>query len=270
MFKKLINSLSTVKETNPVVHNITNYVTVTDVANSLLAIGASPIMSHAEKDFSELMQIIKVTNGSLVLNIGTLDDTRINQMISAGKIANDLEVPIILDPVGAGATSYRTEAALRLLKEMKITVIKGNESEIQSLVGDSNQTRGVDAVETDGNKIDLAIRAAKKYKCIVAITGKEDYISDSKAVYKVKNGTKELGKITGSGCMLAGIIGAFLCSEKPVIATTLAIGFMGLAGEMAEKNSKGPGSFRYELFDSFANIEKEFIERRLNVESIKL
>lgn len=269
MIKEFVNSLSTVKETNPVVHNITNYVTVNDVANSLLAIGASPIMSHAEKDFPELMQIIKATKGSLVLNIGTLDDKRVNQMLSAGKIANDLDLPIVLDPVGAGATSYRTETALKLLKELKIFVIKGNESEIQALVGESNQTRGVDAVETDSNKMDLAIKAAKQYECVVAITGKIDYISDGTFSYKVSSGTKELSKITGSGCMLAGIIGAFMCIGKPILATTFAISLLGLAGELAKENSKGPGSFRYELFDSLANIERDFIERRLQIESLR-
>src|SRR6056297_2273171 len=126
MLKEFINSLSTVKKKSPVVHCITNYVTVTDVANSLLAIGASPIMSHAKKDFSDLLQIIKATEGALVLNIGTLDDTRVSQMINAGKVANNLGIPIILDPVGVGATKYRTESARKLLNELNISVIKGN------------------------------------------------------------------------------------------------------------------------------------------------
>jgi hydroxyethylthiazole kinase len=268
MNREFIHSLSTVKTVNPVVHCITNYVTVTDVANSLLAIGASPIMSHAKKDFLELLKIIKATKGSLVLNIGTLDDTRISQMIEAGKVANKLGVPVVLDPVGAGATEYRTESALKILNELRIDVVKGNESEIQALLGQSQETRGVDAIETDIDKVELVKRAAKMCDCIVAVTGKVDYISDSETVVVIKNGSSDLGKITGTGCMVAGLIGAFLCNENKLLATSYAIALMAIAGELSSHDSKGPGSFRTNLFDYLANINEINIKDMAKIETI--
>ena len=269
MKRDFIKSLKELKSINPVVHSITNYVTVTDVANSIIAIGGSPIMSHAKEDFPELLQIIQATRGALVLNIGTLDNQRIEQMIEAGKIANNQGVPIIVDPVGAGATSYRTKAALRLIENLDISIIKGNLSEIKALTVGSSETRGVDAISSvDDEAKGIAIEAAKKLNCIVAITGKIDFISDGSKAVAIKNGSSSLSTITGTGCMTAGLIGAFSFLDDKLCSAIYGIAIMAIAGEMAQVSSNGPGSFHINLIDAISKIDELIIKEMAKIELV--
>ncbi len=269
MKNKLIKALNDLRKNKPIVHSITNYVTVTEVANSLLALGAAPIMSHAVEDFPDLLKLIKATRGALVLNIGTLDNQRVSQMLAAGKKANELGVPIVLDPVGSGATSYRTEVAKKIIEELKVDIIKGNISEVKSLIKESNETRGVDAiVSKNDNVYKIVQKAAKQLGCVVAITGQTDYISDGEDVIKINNGTSKLGLITGTGCMSAALIGAFCFIEQPIYAASFGIAVMALAGELAADKTIGPGSFRTVLFDELALINESIIKERANLEMV--
>ena len=191
--KKIVELLNNVKEKNPLVHHITNYVTVNDCANITLAIGGSPVMAE---DINEVCEMVSLAS-SLVLNIGTLNSISIESMLAAGKRANELNIPVILDPVGAGATSYRTETAKRIISEVKLAVIRGNLSEIKTLYGIETKTKGVDACENisvNGNEFsdekEMAMAFANKLNTVVAITGAVDLITDGKTLYSVENGHK--------------------------------------------------------------------------------
>lgn len=207
---KIGSLLNEVRNKKPLVHNITNYVTVNDCANILLAIGASPIMAD---DIKEAADITKISS-ALVINIGTLNERTIESMIASGKKANELNIPVVFDPVGAGASEFRNSTTKRLLEEVKISVLRGNMSEIKFISGLGSTTKGVDASENDartGNDegIDVAKNLAKKLQCTVAITGATDIISDGERVVILENGTKMLSNVTGTGCMTTALIGAF-------------------------------------------------------------
>ena len=204
---KLLNE---VRNKKPLVHNITNYVTVNDCANILLAIGASPIMAD---DIKEAADITKISS-ALVINIGTLNERTIESMIASGKKANELNIPVVFDPVGAGASEFRNETTKRILEEVKISVLRGNMSEIKFISGLESTTKGVDASESDmksGNDegINVAKNLANKLNCTVAITGATDIVSDGKRVAILENGTKMLANVTGTGCMTTALVGAF-------------------------------------------------------------
>jgi hydroxyethylthiazole kinase len=258
-------TVSKVREVSPLVHNITNTVVTNFTANGLLAMGASPVMAFAVEEVADMAKIA----GALVLNIGTLTSTVVDAMIIAGKSANENGIPVILDPVGAGATPYRTETAKRILSEVKISILRGNVSEIASVAGIQTETKGVDAGKVQGNTKELASKAATKFKTVAVITGKEDIVSDGKEIYVVRNGHPILTKVTGTGCLLSSIIGAFSAVEKNFVkAAVAALTFYGVTAELAARETadKGPGSFQIELLDKLSRISDDEINQYGNFE----
>lgn len=273
MFEKI---LANVQEKSPLVHNITNYVTVNDCANIALACGASPIMADDAKDVTDITSICN----ALVINIGTLNERTINSMIIAGKRSNELNHPVILDPVGAGASALRTETVFKLLKEVKFSVIRGNISEIKTIYAGSGSTKGVDAAESDSvnesninQVINIAQDLSHKTGAVIAITGATDIVADSNKVYIIKNGHPMMSKITGSGCMLTTLIGAFCGANYGNIldATAAAVCAMGLCGELAYRKvvetDGGTGSFRTYLIDFMSKLNSELLNGGIKIES---
>ena len=263
---KLLNG---VRNKKPLVHNITNYVTVNDCANILLAIGASPIMAD---DIKEATDITKISS-ALVINIGTLNERTIESMIESGKKANELNIPVVFDPVGAGASDFRNATTKRIVEEVKISVLRGNMSEIKYISGLESATKGVDASESDihiGNEkgINIAKNLAEKLKCTVAITGVTDIISDGKRVAVLENGTKMLANVTGTGCMTTALVGAFCgAGSDYFIGAISGIISMGIAGEIAfEKAGQlGTGSFHIAIMDAISNLNSEIIENMAKI-----
>jgi hydroxyethylthiazole kinase len=254
----LSSLLGRVREQRPLVHHITNMVVMNDTANITLAIGASPVMAHALEEVEEMVRLA----GVLLLNIGTLTPEQIEAMVRAGKRANELGIPVVLDPVGAGATSLRTESALRLLRELHISAIRGNASEVGTLVGVAAQTRGVDSISLSEEREVVARRAAQAFSCTVAITGASDVIADGERLARVDNGHPLLANITGSGCMATTLVAAFLAVEPDAwLATTAGLVAMGLAGEMAAPKASGPGTFRSHLLDAVAALDEKTMLR---------
>ena len=247
-------SLKKIRETKPLVHNITNYVVMNFTANILLAAGASPVMAHAENEVEEMVSFAK----ALVLNIGTLDDAWIAAMLKAGKKATALGVPIILDPVGAGATKLRTETAKRILGETRVTLVRGNASEILALGGGAAKTKGVDAADSVDAAAERAGTLARELGTPVAITGAVDFITDGRRVLRVANGHPLMGGVTGTGCGATAIIGAFAgVDADPVSAAATALAYYGLAGEHAADGAAGPGSFMVRFLDALHALTAE-------------
>lgn len=265
MFSKI---LSNVREKCPLIHNITNYVTVNDVANILLACGGSPIMSDDEGEVEEITAIC----GGLNINIGTLNKNTIPSMFLAGKKANELGHKVLLDPVGAGASALRTNTALDLLKKVKFDVIRGNISEIKTLAVGSGTTKGVDADVSDAvteENLDKSIAFAKEFvaktKSVIAITGAIDLVCDSEKCYVIRNGRTEMGKITGTGCQLSGMTAAFITANPDNIleATAAAVCAMGLAGQLAWKKMQdgdGNSTYRNRIIDAIYNMSGKELE----------
>jgi len=254
--ESLCKTLEKVREVNPLVHNITNVVVTNFTANGLLALGASPVMANAKEEAADMAKIAS----SLVLNIGTLNPQTVEAMILAGKEANVHDVPVIFDPVGAGATPYRTETAQRLMNEVKVSVIRGNAAEIANVVGENWEIKGVDGGNAKGNLTELAITAAEKLKCVVVITGKEDVVSDGENTYIVSNGHRILTKVTGTGCLLTSVIGAFAGVEKNLLqASIAALTYYGVAAEKAANKTAelGPGSFQIEFINQLTLVSSE-------------
>lgn len=240
-----------VREKRPLVHHITNYVTVNDCANITLCAGGAPVMADAPEEAAEMAAVA----GALVLNIGTLNAAQIESMILAGRMANERGIPVILDPVGAGATRFRTETAQRLLEDLKVTVLKGNAGEIGIIAGAGAVVRGVDSHGVSGDPVTIARRLAKTLGCTVAVSGATDIVTDGKTTLLVENGHPMMGSISGTGCMAASVIGTFCAgSEDPLTASAAAFAALGLAGERAAAVAKGPFSFKTALFDELANL----------------
>lgn len=265
MIEKCIEN---VRKQNPLVHNITNYVTVNDVANVILACGGSPIMSDEPDDVLDITSIC----GGLNINIGTLNTRTIKSMILAGKKANELGNVTLLDPVGVGASSLRTDTALKLLKEVKFDVIRGNVSEIKTLAKGSGTTRGVDANIADSvcdNNLDDMVNFtknfAKEQNCIVAITGKIDIVADCNTCYVIYNGKSQMSQITGTGCQLSGLITAFVVANKDekLKAVVSAVCTMGLAGEIGYSHLKeyeGNSTYRNRIIDAIYNMDSNTLK----------
>jgi len=253
---KASENLRRVRERKPLVHNITNYVVMNYTANALLACGASPVMAHAAEEVEEMVSLA----GALVLNIGTLSPPWIQAMLKAGKRANAKHVPVILDPVGAGATRLRTESARGLIEELSIQVIRGNASEILSLAGDKggSSTKGVDSVHTVDQVSERAVELAKELRTTIAITGKVDLITDGERTCRVMNGHEMMSHVTGTGCTATAMIGAFLAVDpSPLDAATTGLSFFGLAGEKAAAKASSPGSFQIALLDALYEMKVE-------------
>ncbi len=257
--QKAAENLKSVREKKPLVHNITNYVVMNYTANALLACGASPVMAHAIEEVEEMVALA----GALVLNIGTLSPPWIEAMLKAGKRANALNIPVILDPVGSGATRLRTDSARRIMEEVSIQVLRGNASEVLSLgeKGTGSSTKGVDSVHTVDQATETAMSLAKRLKTTLAITGVVDLITDGQAVYRVENGHAMMGCITGTGCTATAMIAAFLAVNlDPQQAAVFGLSYFGLAGEMAAAQASGPGSFQMALLDALYLMKKEELE----------
>ena len=252
--EKAARNLAAIRKKKPLIHNITNYVVMNYTANALLAMGASPVMAHASNEVEEIVSFA----GALVLNIGTLADDWIASMIKAGKKASESGTPIILDPVGSGATSLRTSAAKRIIQETRVSVIRGNASEILSLRKEDSKTKGVDSIHSVEAAEGPAKILAGELKSVLAVTGPTDLVTDGKQVIRVLNGHPLMGYITGTGCTATATIGAFLSvDENPVSATATALAFFGLAGEVAAKNTSAPGSFMIAILDALYTITPE-------------
>jgi hydroxyethylthiazole kinase len=248
--------LERVRTENPLVHNITNVVVTNFTANGLLAMGASPVMAYAPEEVAEMASLA----GALVLNIGTLNEAVVESMLIAGKAANEQGVPVILDPVGAGATSYRTSTARKLIEELEIAVVRGNAAEIANTAGQNWSIKGVDSSSGKGDIVELGKKAARQFNSMVVITGKEDVVTDGEMAYIIKNGHPLLTKVTGAGCLLTSVIGAFLAVEKDYAkASAAALAFYGIAAEKAAAFTaeKGPGSFQVELLNSLSLVSSK-------------
>ena len=252
-----------VRKNKPLVHHITNWVTIYDCANMTRAFGALPVMAHAKEESGDMAAIAS----SLVLNIGTLTPELIESMIVAGKSANRKGIPVVLDAVGVGATKLRDNETLRLLKEVKIDIIKGNASEIAKLAGMNVTTRGVESTKVEADLVGVAKDLARKSNSTVVITGRQDIVIDGKKMYLVNNGHEMMGCIVGTGCMAASIIGAFAGVEKDYAkAAAHALASYGIAGELAAANSRGPGTFKENFFDEVYNLDAKKIEQRAKIE----
>ncbi|EHQ30296.1 hydroxyethylthiazole kinase [Mucilaginibacter paludis] len=243
-----------VKQNSPLVHNITNYVVMNNTANALLAVGASPIMAHAHAELTEMVNIA----GALVINIGTLDEYWVKSMLIAAEQANTLGKPWVLDPVGAGATTYRNEVLKQLLK-LKPTVIRGNASEIMALASQSNSTKGVDSVHQSNDAVSAALRLNDEFGSVVCISGATDIIVNNDNTTRLSNGNSLMAKVTGLGCTATALTGAFLAvnPQDAFLATTAAMALLGVCGEIAADLSAGPGSLQVNLLDILYNLTEE-------------
>jgi hydroxyethylthiazole kinase len=250
--------LALIRERKPLVHQITNYVVMNETANATLALGALPVMAHALQEVEEMARAAS----ALVLNIGTLSDTWVESMVLAGLAANRAGVPVVLDPVGAGATRYRTETSRRLLAELRIAVVRGNSAEIATLAGKQAQIRGVEALGTGSPE--LAREAARELGVVAAVTGPVDHVSDGETVHAVANGHELLGTVTGTGCMATAVTGCFLGvrADDPLAAATEALVAFGVAAEDAAKKAKGPGSFHVALYDALYDLDPKKLDSR--------
>jgi hydroxyethylthiazole kinase len=249
--------LNRIRDEKPLIHNITNYVVMNFTANSLLAMGASPVMAHAINEVEEMVWLAR----ALVINIGTLSDRWIEAMLLAGKEANELGIPIVLDPVGSGATTLRTKTFKRLISELKITIVRGNASEILSISSSDSKTKGVDAVHDVEYASQTARDLAKEIGSVVAITGPIDLITDGNQVIRCHNGSPLLSRVTGTGCASTATIAAFAAVTKnPVEAASAGLAFFGLAGEKAAEKAKSPGSFMVALLDALNDITPEELQ----------
>ena len=266
MFK---NMLENVRKKCPLIHNITNYVTVNDCANIVIACGASPIMADDKEEVEDITTVCAGLN----INIGTLNSRTIESMLIAGKRANELNHPVVLDPVGAGASKLRTETAMKLLEEVKFTVIRGNVSEIKTLASGSGTTKGVDAdvadkvTEENLSEVISFVKAfAEKTGAIVAITGAIDIVADSKKAYCIRNGHPMMSSITGTGCQLSAMTAAFVTAnpDHPLEAAAAAVSSMGYAGELAHKRLNemdGNSTYRNYIIDAIYNMTPEMLEK---------
>ncbi|MDD5723844.1 MAG: hydroxyethylthiazole kinase [Syntrophales bacterium] len=251
-----------IRETSPLVHNITNYVVMNSTANALLVLGASPVMAHAEQEVEEMTGIAR----ALVINIGTLSTSWVAAMFLAALRARDLGVPLVLDPVGVGATSYRTKTCRDLIETVPPAIIRGNASEIMALAGQDARTKGVDSADSSGAALEAAMRLNEKTGSAVCISGEVDYIVDGAGVIRVENGNPMMGKVTGLGCTATALCGAFAAvnSSFPVAAAG-AMAIMGIAGEIAAERSEGPGSLQVSFLDALFNLSEDDLKSRIRI-----
>jgi len=254
------DSLRRLRDAKPLIHQITNYVVMNETANATLALGALPVMAHAQEEVEEMVAIA----GALVLNIGTLSPHWVDAMLLAGRVANQRGIPVVLDPVGAGATTYRTETAKRILDEVDIAVLRGNAGEVATLVGVDAEVRGVESIATGGAPAELARQAGRQLGLVASVTGAVDHVSDGETVISIENGHPLLATITGTGCMSSAITGCFLAVNRaaPLAAAAEALVAFGIAGEDAAQGATGPGSFHVALYDALAALDPDTLDAR--------
>ena len=261
--EKAAQNLVAIRGKKPLIHNITNFVVMNYTANALLAMGASPVMAHARNEVEDMVAFA----GALVLNIGTLDDDWIHSMIKAGKKASVQQTPIILDPVGSGATPLRTDSAKQIIEETRVSVIRGNASEILSLRHADSKTKGVDSIHSVDEAAKTATVLAQELDTTLAITGPVDLVTDGDRVIRVKNGHPLMGYVTGTGCTATVTIGAFLAVDAdPLSATATALAYFGLAGEVAGQNAGAPGSFMIQMIDALYTISPQDLKEGAKIE----
>ena len=245
-------TLATLRERRPLVHSITNYVVMNETANAVLALRALPVMAHAAEEVAEMVGLA----GALVLNIGTLEEAWVDSMLIAGAAANERGVPVVLDPVGAGATRYRTDTAKRILDAVDVAVLRGNAGEVATLVGVEAEVRGVESIGADGDAAELARVAARTLGLVASVTGPVDHVSDGERTIAVANGHELLAAVTGTGCMSTVLTGCFLAAKDDVLeAAAEALVAFGVAGEDAPVGANGPGSFDVALYDALAALD---------------
>jgi hydroxyethylthiazole kinase len=257
-------SLRSLRERRPLIHQITNYVVMNETANATLALGALPVMAHAREEVEEMVGLA----GALVLNIGTLSEHWIESMLIAGRAANERGIPIVLDPVGAGATRYRTATAKRLLDELEVAVVRGNAGELATLVGAEAEVRGVESIAAPGDPEELARDAARALGAVAAVTGPVDHVSDGDTSVRVANGHELLATVSGTGCMSTAITGSFLAvkAEAPLEAAAEALVAFGVAGEDAAEKARGPGTFHAGLYDALAALDPDTLDSRARIQ----
>jgi hydroxyethylthiazole kinase len=254
-------SLRRIRERRPLVHQITNYVVMNETANATLALGALPVMAHAREEVEQMASVA----GALVINIGTLSPAWVEAMLLAGRAANSAGVPVVLDPVGAGATDYRTETANRIAREVDLAVVRGNAAEVATLAGRRAEIRGVESIAAGDPPAELARAAAQALGCVAAVTGPVDHVSDGERVLAVANGHELLGRVSGTGCMSTAITGCFLAVRDPFEAAVEALAAFGVAGEEAARDARGPGTFHANLYDALAALDPVTLDGRARV-----
>jgi hydroxyethylthiazole kinase len=256
-------TLSRLREQRPLVHQITNYVVMNETANATLALGALPVMAHAREEVEEMVALA----GALVINIGTLSPPWVGAMLDAGIAANAKGIPVVIDPVGVGATTYRTDTAKRLLDAVDVAVLRGNPGEIATLVGVDAEVRGVESIGVGGDSADLAREAARALGVVASVTGPVDHVSDGETVLSIANGDELLATVTGTGCMSTAITGCFLAANGNALeAAAEALAAFGVAGEDAAAHAKGPGTFHAALYDALYNLDPATLDARARIE----
>lgn len=253
------NALNAVREQKPLVVNITNYVVMNNTANALLAIGASPIMAHSQQEMAEMMSF----SGALVINIGTLDSVWTPRMAFAVEQANSNGKVVVLDPVGCGASSLRTETSRKIASLAEKLIIRGNASEIISLAGEQGQSKGVDSLDSSEAALGAARYLVELYKCSVVISGATDYVVTEHDVYTLNNGHEMMPYVTGMGCTLTALTGAFAAVGDTTGLAAAAV--LGVAGEIAAQQSKGPGSLQFNLLDALYQLDADTLAARLKL-----
>ena len=258
----LEENIDLIRKMSPIVHNITNFVVMELTANMLLAVGASPIMAHA---LGEVEDIVRIAN-ALVINIGTLDKTWVTNMLKAIQMAQKTHIPVILDPVGAGATTLRTSSSLELLETGAVSVVRGNAAEIIALAGTAIESKGVDSEYLSHSAYDAMQTINERYGCVVVVSGTEDLIVNDHQTIKIQNGDPMMSKVTGMGCTATTLIGAFCAvNTNTLVASAHAMATMGITGEVAATNSSGPGSFKTEFTDTLHSLSPKVIKEKLNI-----
>ena len=259
---QIAEALSRIRQSKPLVHHITNFVVMNDTANVTLHVGALPVMAHAPEEVVQMTQMA----GALVLNIGTLTSPWIESMLIAGRAANEAGIPIVLDPVGAGATAFRTQTSQRLLEELQIAIVRGNAGEIGALSGAGGLVKGVESVQGVEDPAAVAKVLAGETGVVVAIGGKRDFLSDGKRILGVDNGHIWLTTITGTGCMATTMAAAFAAVERDfLIAAAAGLACFGLAAERAAEKAEGPASFKVALFDQIYSLQPEQLAKGARV-----
>jgi len=256
-------TLAAIRERKPLVHQITNFVVMNETANATLALGALPVMAHAREEVEEMAGLAS----ALVINIGTLAPHWVDAMLLAGAAAAQRGIPVVLDPVGAGATRYRTETARRILDEVEVTVLRGNAGEVATLVGVEAEVRGVESIATGGEPAELAREAARTLGVVASVTGPVDHVSDGGTTLAVANGHELLATVTGTGCMSSALTGCFLAAKPgdPLAAAAEALAAFGVAGEDAAREARGPGSFHVGLYDALAALDPATLNERARI-----
>ena len=256
-------ALSDLREQRPLVHQITNYVVMNETANATIALGALPVMAHAREEVEEMVGLAS----ALVLNIGTLSEHWIEAMLAAGRTASARGIPVVLDPVGAGATAYRTDTARRILDEVRVTVLRGNPGEAATLVGAKAEVRGVESMAAGLEPAELAREAGRQLGLVASVTGPVDQVSDGGRTLAVANGHPLLAVVTGTGCISSALTGCFLAAkpEEPLEAAAEALAALGVAAEDAADGAAGPGTFHARLYDALAALDPETLDGRARI-----